>query len=460
MIALRPRFLSGSGLVARAARSSLITFLGFGGGQALRLASNLVLTRLLFPEAFGLMALVTVVLIGLGMFSDVGIGPSIMSSKRGDDPDFLDTAWTIQILRGLVLFAAICALAWPVAQFYREPALLALLPAMGGTLIVDGFRPTAYEVQNRHLRAGLVTAVELAIQAIGVAVAILFAWAWGSVWALVVSGYAASLANVVLATLILPGPRNRLRWESAAAHELVHFGKWIFLSTVCGFFIMQADKLILGRALTLENFGVYSIGYFLASFPIILGGALMRRLVIPVYRESPPAESRANALRVRRMRAVATAGLGTLLLAVAALGPWLVRLMYDDRYEAAAGIVTAVAAAQIPVLIMQSCDQAALAYGDSRRFFRLTLVRAVATVAGIVAGLFVGGLLGAACGMALAGIAVYPVLAWLNRPHGAWDPVHDAGFFFLLSVLAAIVLWYHRADLLPLLQMGHGLTAR
>ena len=111
MTALLSRAIRGEGLMARAFRSAAITVLGFGASQAIRLASNLILTRLLFPEAFGMMAIVGVFLIGLAMFSDVGVGPSIMGSARGDEPDFLDTAWTIQIARGLILLVIALALA-------------------------------------------------------------------------------------------------------------------------------------------------------------------------------------------------------------------------------------------------------------------------------------------------------------------------------------------------------------
>lgn len=79
---------------SRALGSGAWSMANFGLGQIMRLASNLVLTRILSPDDFGLMALVGSFLIGLNMFSDMGLGPSIMQSKRGDDPAFLDTAWT------------------------------------------------------------------------------------------------------------------------------------------------------------------------------------------------------------------------------------------------------------------------------------------------------------------------------------------------------------------------------
>lgn len=139
---LLSKFSHGTSLEARAARSLSLTVASFGTSQLIRLASNLILTRLLFPEAFGLMALVMVVLIGLGQFSDMGISPAIMQSRRGDDPDFLNTAWTIQIIRGVCLWLMTAALAWPMAQLYGEPALVGLLPVAGLSLLIDGFKTT------------------------------------------------------------------------------------------------------------------------------------------------------------------------------------------------------------------------------------------------------------------------------------------------------------------------------
>ena len=106
----------GTGLMGRALRGSALTAGSFAITQGLRLASNLVLTRLLFPEAFGLMALVSVVVVGLQMFSDTGVGPAISRSPRGDDSTFLDTAWTINLIRGVLRWGLTCALAGSLAM--------------------------------------------------------------------------------------------------------------------------------------------------------------------------------------------------------------------------------------------------------------------------------------------------------------------------------------------------------
>ncbi len=435
------RFMTSRNLTLRAMRASVITVLGFGAAQVIRLASNLILTRLLFPEAFGMMALVSVFLVGLAMFSDVGTGAAIMQSKRGDDPAFLDTAWTIQIIRGLTLGVSAMLLAWPIAQFYGEPDLIWYLPASALTLVIAGFNPTRLQTAHRHLVAGRVNLIEIASQVVGIIVAIGLAVTFQSVWALVISGIAAALAQLVFLNMFLPGHRDSLRWDPSSAHELIHFGKWIFVATLCGFATMQADKVIIGKYLTLGEFGLYNIGYFLAAFPMILGYSVIGRVLIPIYRESPPLASAANRLRLRRMRFVLTGSI-TLMLAVLAFGGvWLVGILYDDRYQAAAGVVVLIAATQMPALLILTCDQSALAAGDSRRFFVLTFARAVFVVTFTLIGLQFAGLPGALIGEALASLAAYPVLVWLVRPHGAWDPLHDALFMAIGVVMGAAALW-------------------
>ena len=149
----------GNSLTNRIMRSSMFTIMGFGLQQAIRFGSNLVLARLLFPEAFGTMALVTVLLVGLTMLSDLGIQPAIQSSKRGDDPAFLNTAWTLNMIRAGILVAAACALAWPVAWFYEEPILSQLIPVAALSLPLLALEPTRAETASRHMLLGRVTGI-------------------------------------------------------------------------------------------------------------------------------------------------------------------------------------------------------------------------------------------------------------------------------------------------------------
>lgn len=432
--------LSGQALFARALRGSAITAVGYVGSQGLRLASNLILARLLFPEAFGLMALVTVVLVGLAMFSDVGIGPAISRSPRGDEPDFLNTAWTMHVIRGIMLWLTACALAWPLAWFYEAPDLRSLLPVAGVSLLIAGFNPTRIETANRHLMLGRVTVLDLISQTVGIVAMIALAFATGSVWSLVLGAMLAALVKLALMHFGLPGATNRFQWERGAASELVHFGKWVFLSTACGFAMSQGDRLILGAFLPLDQLGIYNIGYFLASFPWLLGGAVVMKVMIPLYRDHPPGAKEANAPRLRRLRMAMTGGILALLGLLAIGGVPLVGLLYDDRYQMAGAIVVMVACLQMPAVIGLTYDQAALAAGDSRSFFFVLLAKALVQTGAFLFGASVAGLPGALAGQGLALAAVHPLIIWLARKHNVWDARHDVLWALVASVLIGLAL--------------------
>ena len=427
--------------MGRALRGSALTAGSYVITQGLRLASNLVLTRLLFPEAFGLMALVSVVLVGLQMFSDTGVGPAISRSPHGDEPGFLDTAWSINVIRGGLLWLLTCALAWPLAALWEAPDLTRLLPVAGVTLLISSFNPTRIDTANRHLMLGRLTVLDLAAQVTGIAAMVVLAFAMQSVWALVIGAIIGSFAKLALTWAGLPGPANRFRWEGAAATELVHFGKWIFLSTVCGFLLSQGDKAILGSYLTLEDLGIYNIGFFLAAFPALLASAVVGRVMIPLYRARAEQSGGArDAARLGRMRWGLTAGILLALAVLALVGGPLVRLLYDDRYLAAGAIVTAVALVEMPGILGMTYDQSALAAGNGRGYFALIAARATVQTTAFLLGAHWAGLGGALLGQGLAAAAVHPLIIRLARRHGVWDARHDLAMGALALGLITVVV--------------------
>lgn len=432
-------------LFQRALTGSMLTAGSYAITQALRLASNLILTRLLFPEAFGIMALVSVVLVGLSMFSDIGVGPAISQHKRGDDPAFLDTAFTLDVARGVILWLMTCALAWPAAQLYDAPELIQLLPAAGLTLLIAGFNPTRIDTANRHLLLTRVTLLDLAAQVIGILSMIVLAVAMQSVWALVLGAIIGSFAKLIVMHLWLPGRRNRFHWEREAGRDLIHFGKWIFLSTACGFLLSQGDKAIFGAYLTKAELGIYNIGWFLASFPTLLAGAVTGRILIPLYRDHHPSLGEQNARKMRRLRYALSGGALTLLAVLGLAGMPLVGVLYDPRYQTAGAVVVVMAMVQMPGVIGMSYDQSALAAGDSRSYFLLMALRAGVQTLAFLIGMEISGLWGALAGQGVALLALHPAIALLAHKHRAWDARHDLIFFAYGTLLASLILWVNRA---------------
>ena len=433
-------------------RSSLWTISGFGGESILRLGANLILTRLLFPEVFGLMALVQVFMGGMQMFSDLGIRASIIQNKRGDDPDFLNTAWTLQIIRGLCLFLGSCLLAFPAAWIYDEPMLIQLLPAVGISAIIQGFHTTKAANSSRHLILGRMTVIGLCAQTVNLMTTIILAWLIGSVWALVIGAIVGAFVSMMAYRTFIPGENNKLHWEWEAACELVGFGKYIFLSTAAGLLIKQSDRAILGAYVSLATLGIYNIGFFMGTVMFILVKAAVNKVVFPLYRMSPPSESpqnRANMLRARRL--VTGAGLaGTAVLAF--LGPDLIDFLYDPRYLLAGPMMTVFGLAIVPQIVFAGYPAALLSTGDSRRFFVFNLTTALCQVAFLFVGIQWLGVFGAIIGPGLAALATYPLMIVYARKYDAWDGPGDALFLgFGLAVHAAIC-WWHWPLITQLLQ--------
>ncbi|MCW1931268.1 polysaccharide biosynthesis C-terminal domain-containing protein [Pararhodobacter zhoushanensis] len=217
----------------------------------------------------------------------------------------------------------------------------------------------------------------------------------------------------------------------------------MFFSTMAGFIVLQSDKLILGRFMTMEELGLYNIGFFLAGFPLMLGQLLVQRLMIPLYRASPPRESRENFLRLRRIRFMLS---GMLVAGVAPLalgGTYIVDLLYDARYLTSGAVVVIVSMALLPQMLWLTYDQVTLASGDSRGFFALNATRAVILVALLLLLVPMLGLPGAPIAMASTALLSYPLQLRLARKHGAWDPLHDAVMASIAALLLAVVVVVH-----------------
>lgn len=347
-------------------RGSIWTIGGYGTAQLLRLVSNVVLARLLFPEAFSLMALVMVFMQGLQMFSDIGILPSIIQNKRGDDPAFLNTAWTIQAIRGFVLWGIACLCAYPFSLAYKQPNLAILIPVAGLSAVLAGLNSTALASANRHLRLGKITLIEVISQGITILVMITWAMLSPTIWALVVGGLAGSLGKLILSHTWLEGIRNKILWDKEAARSLIRFGKWIFVSTLFLFLANQSDKFIFGQLVSMEQLGVYTIAVTLASVPFTAISQLSSRILFLSFCRSFNEHGQLGENKYRSATSMYL--IAGILIAFVTFtgGPVVVDILYDHRYQQAAILLQLIVIGKWFEIILGSVRGASLlAYGKA-----------------------------------------------------------------------------------------------
>lgn len=433
--------LSGDGLGARVMRGSALTFMGFGTSQFLRLGSNLILTRLLFPEAFGLMAIVTLFMTGIQMISDIGLATCIVRSKRGDEPVFLDTAWTLQIIRHTVLALICCAVAGPVAAFYDEPILHGLMYGVAVCVFVMGLRSTRIATANKKILLGRLTLMDLSSQLLNILTMVVLALVWKSVWALMVGMIVANLSKAILSHIMLPGHPNRLQFERAAFLEQLNFGKYLFVSSGVTFVVENGDRILLSKFLSLAYLGFYNIAFFFASVPMTLMGSFVSRVVFPLYSARPPAESAANRRAISKTRFGLTGGMFTLLFVLGLMGQWLTDLLYTEEYQDSGPILVLLAVFLMPSLIIHSYPNLLLSVGKSKTYMGFQVFRLAMQVTLLVFGLTQFGLIGAMIAQPIAALLIYPVLIYLIRPYRGEDFLHDSVFSALAVICTAIVFW-------------------
>ena len=389
---------------------------GYGVSQVIRLGSSMILTRVLFREVFGVMALVNTFVQGLHMFSDLGIGPSLIQNRRGEEPEFFNTAWTLQVFRGLGLWLLTFLIAWPVAHFYYNPGwkaytqwdLFLFVPAVGLSALISGFNSTAVFTLNRRLDLRKLTFLQLSYQ--GVAVVIMVAWAvqWKTVWALIGGRLIADVFYAVVSHKVIPGYRNKFHWDKRHARELIHFGKWIFISTVLTFLAQQSDKLIFGKMVTLETLGVYWVAFNLASLPIAGIYRIGDQVAFPAYSEKARegAGMEETFWRIRNpLLVMGGAVLGVYLVA----GRDIISVLYDPRYLEGGWMVQFLALGAWFTVKEYTNGNVLLALGDARWLAACNGSKVAGLVVLVPLGFSLGGFPGAVLGLAGADFIRYVV---------------------------------------------------
>lgn len=424
-------------------RATLWTLGGEALSHLLRIASSLILTRLLFPKDFGLMALVQSFLLGLRMFSDLGIWTIIIRHERGEDPRFLGTVWTVSIARGVLLGLIAGALAWPLSRFYQEPLLAYMLPAVSLNVVFEGFLSTKFFLAERRLARGRLTLINLVSSAAAIACMILWAWKFRTVWALVWGGLAGTGLRVLLSHAAMPGRRDRIQWDRSAWGEVAHFGKWIVLNSAVTFLALQLDKLMFAKMIPLAVLGVYSIAANVLQLPTTAIGALASGVALPAFSRVKDRPVELSSI-FDRLRLLLLLGGGACISFLILNGPWVMALLYDPRYEAAGWILQLAAIGGWFLVLESSMGIMLLTLGHPRWLTLASTTKVVAMAVAIPVGFKLFKFPGALAALSLTEACRYFVESARVRREGLTSRRYEwAATVLILGCGAAALLIQH-----------------
>lgn len=413
------------------------TLAGYALSQIIRFGGNLILARMLVPEIFGFMSLVYTLIQGMEMFSDLGLGPSIIQNQKGDDPKFLKTAWSFQLIRGAFIAFLACVLAYPVSLFYGEALILYVLPVVGLNSLIASFNTPILFSLNRHLKMKSLVLFDLFTQIIGIILAISFAYKYPTVWALVLATLIYCIIRLFLGYLFFRGFKPSFGIDPEAKAEIFNYGKGIFFSTFLGYFSGQIDILSIGYLFSLTTLGIYSISLNLAKAPLEICRALSTKIGFP-WLSKVHREEGVDTERLFQMRSKIVIPFIAIEVLLVFISTPLIHFLYLPSFWDAAWMLKWLGIGFIPGILNQTYSIVWLAIGRTKTFAKLLALHITIFVILLIFGYQFGHEKGVIIAISLVELFYYPVQSILLHRHKLWQPKLDLPF---IALTLALIAW-------------------
>jgi len=402
-----------------------------------------VLTRIL-PDAtavYGVMALVFGFYGGLLLFSDFGIGLLLTQNPRGMEPAFRHTAFTAQIIRGLLIWTAAMALAPLFASAYPEfDGLQELLSAIALSAVIGGFCSTSVSAFRRRMQVNTLAKLELAAQLFGAGVTMTHALLFPSAWSLVSGALASVTFKVILSHWLNDSP-DRIRWNREAASHLKTVGRWVFLSTALTFCADHADRLVFGQLIAKEQLGVYAVAIIYSHTVGQLLRSLCMNVLYPMLCQADRISDSAEDV-FRRFGRPISAGGGFAFTCLCGGGSALMQFLYEGDFALGGWMLQVTACgAWFSAALGVPRNQVALSKAKPKFTAASNLGMVLAMGVLIPSGHAAIGFPGAVAGFAAANVVRYIVIVICNRRLGVGALDQDLRLSLRFFAASAAIIW-------------------
>lgn len=299
------------------------------GAQAVSFLVSIILARLLSPEAYGTIALVTVFTTILQVFVDSGLGTALIQKKDADDLDF-SSVFYFNLAACLVLYAGIFAAAPAIAAFYDDAALTPVVRALSLTVVVAGVRGIQQSYVSRHLLFKRFFFSTIGGTLVSAVLGVAMACAGFGVWALVVQ----QLSNVIAGTIILWAtvpwrPRRMFSWQRLKG--LLSFGWKLLISSLLDTVYNNLRNLIIGKLYSSADLAYYNQGDKFPKLVITNINASIDSVLLPTMSNAQDDPARVRNM-TRRSIQVSTYVMAPLMMGLAACAEPLIRLILTEKW--------------------------------------------------------------------------------------------------------------------------------
>lgn len=242
---------------------------------------TIILARLLAPEDFGLLGIAMLAIATLETFSQTGFQAALIQKKENVE-SYLDTAWTVSAVRGVLLFLILFFSAPLVATFFNSPQAALVIKVIAVSTLLSGFRNIGILFFQKELEFNKQFIYELSATLVDITIAITLAFILRNVWALVWGGLAANFVRLFMSYILHPY-RPHVRFDKNEFKELFGFGKWVLGSSILIFLITQGDDIFVGKMLGVTALGFYQMAYLISNLPSTEITHVISQVTFPAY---------------------------------------------------------------------------------------------------------------------------------------------------------------------------------
>ncbi len=378
--------------------------------NAIGFISTISLARLLLPQDFGLVAIATTVMAIVSSVTDISLSAALMQHSD-PQPSHYDTAFTLNLIRSIAVAIIASALSWPVAAFYHDPRLVALITALAIVSALIGLTNPKLVILWRALVFWQEFLIGVSQKLLGFVAAVAIAWWYQSYWALVVGAAISQLASLILSYVLV---RYRPSLSLVRTRELIGFSSWLTLSQIVATLNYRFDNLYIGYF-----FGAQTLGYY--SYADNLAGIATREVTAPVANTlfAAYAQLKDQPERLRVAHARTQSVMFAIALPVgcgfAMIADPLVRLALGPKWLSIIPLVEIISVLGAVQTIGNTHYALALALGRTAKLFRRDVLNLVIRLPLLGIGLITGGFWGVVAARVVAGLIALAINLSLVR---------------------------------------------
>jgi len=435
-----------SDLFRRSVKGGFWVFFLRYAGHVLGFVKTIVIANLMFVDDYGIMTATLLMVEFLTTLSETGYYSALIQ-KKDHIHDYLDTAWTVAIFRGVILFLLLYFLSPLFASFRIAPdkqeLAVSVMRIMGGCFLISGFSNIGIIHFSRDINFRPLTFVKIAEILIDIVISITLVVIYRSIWAYVAGWLVSGLFGCIMGYVICDY-RPRLKLDFAKARELWQFGKWIYYLTIIGFIIRCGESYFVWGILGVNALGIYRLAYRYSTLPATEITNVIGQVLFPAFsklQDDLPRLKEAY-LKVLRLTSFLTVPMA---FGLAVVGPDFVRLVFKPELHAMIPAMQILAFKGLYWSIGGTRAPLIQALGKPQINWHYSLFRLIILAITAYPLTKYWGMAGAGVSTLLMGVLINPLdfhLVCRLLKTGIWEMYRPFFYPLTASMVMAVVLWF------------------